>query len=105
VRYSFSKNGWSLKEGGMGSKKSAKKNETPHCGLKEHASVNVESEFVLATTMTPASVHDTHCLLYLTLASCHTGEQSRRCMQVRDIMGSLIDRLFISMRLKMASGS
>jgi IS5 family transposase len=48
------------------------KNETPHYGLKEHASVDVKSGFVLAVTMTPASVHDSHYLPYLTLASCHT---------------------------------
>jgi IS5 family transposase len=34
------------------------KNETPHYGLKEHASVDVKSGLVLATTMTPASVHN-----------------------------------------------
>jgi IS5 family transposase len=50
------------------------KNETPHYGLKEHASVDVKSGFVLATTMTPASEHDTNYLSYLTLASCHTQE-------------------------------
>jgi len=31
------------------------KNDTPHYGLKEHASVDVRSGLVLATTMTPAS--------------------------------------------------
>ena len=48
------------------------KNETPHYGLKEHASVDVKNGLVLATTMTPASVHDSNYLPYLTLASCHT---------------------------------
>jgi IS5 family transposase len=48
------------------------KNDTPHYGLKEHASVDVESGFVLATTLTPASEHDSPYLPYLTLASCHT---------------------------------
>ena len=32
------------------------KNDTPHYGLKEHTSVDVQSGFVLATTLTPASV-------------------------------------------------
>jgi IS5 family transposase len=50
------------------------KNEIPHYGLKEHASVDVKSGFVLATTMTPASVHDSTYLPYLSLASCHTQE-------------------------------
>jgi len=54
------------------------KNETPHYGLKEHASVDVESGFVLATTMTPASVHDSIYLPYLTLASCHTKEPIKK---------------------------
>jgi IS5 family transposase len=54
------------------------KNETPHYGLKEHASVDVKSGLVLATTMTPASVHDTNYLPYLTLASCHTEEAIKR---------------------------
>jgi IS5 family transposase len=54
------------------------KNETPHYGLKEHASVDVKSGLVLATTMTPASVHDTNYLPYLTLASCHTEEPIKK---------------------------
>jgi transposase, IS5 family len=54
------------------------KNETPHYGLKEHASVDVKSGLVLATTMTPASVHDTNYLPYLTLASCHTEEPVKK---------------------------
>jgi len=48
------------------------KNDTPHYGLKEHASVDVQSGFVLATTLTPASEHDSKYLPYLTRASCHT---------------------------------
>jgi IS5 family transposase len=54
------------------------KNETPHYGLKEHASVDVKSGLVLATTMTPASVHDSNYLPYLTLASCHTKEPIKK---------------------------
>ena len=50
------------------------KNGKPHYGLKEHASVDVNSGFILATTLTPASVHDTNYLPYLTIASCHTKE-------------------------------
>jgi IS5 family transposase len=50
------------------------KNETRHYGLKEHPSVDVKSGFVLDTTMTSASVHDSNYLAYLTLASCHTQE-------------------------------
>jgi IS5 family transposase len=54
------------------------KNERPHYGLKEHASVDVKSGFVLAVMMTPASVHDTNYLPYLTLASCHTEESIKK---------------------------
>ena len=50
------------------------KNDKPHYGLKEHASVDVNSGFVLATILTPASEHDSKYLPYLTLASCHTEE-------------------------------
>jgi len=32
------------------------KNDKPHYGLKEHASVDINHGFVLATTLTPASV-------------------------------------------------
>jgi IS5 family transposase len=53
------------------------KNERPHYGLKEHA-VDVKSGLVLATTMTPASVHDTNYLPYLTLANCHTQEPIKK---------------------------
>lgn len=48
------------------------KNDKPHYGLKEHASVDVCNGFVLSTTLTPASAHDSKYLPYLTIASCHT---------------------------------
>ena len=48
------------------------KNDEPHYGLKEHASVDVNSGFILAATLTRASIHDTNYLPYLTIASCHT---------------------------------
>jgi transposase, IS5 family len=54
------------------------KNDKPHYGLKEHASVDVENGFILATTMTPASVHDTNFLPYLAIASCHTKEPIKK---------------------------
>jgi IS5 family transposase len=50
------------------------KNDKPHYGLKEHASVDVKNGFILATTLTPASEHDSKYLPYLALASCHTEE-------------------------------
>jgi IS5 family transposase len=54
------------------------KNETPHYGLKEHASVDVRSGLALATAMTPASVHDSTYFTYLTLASCHSEEPIKK---------------------------
>jgi len=46
--------------------------DTPHYGLKEHASVDTNHGFVLATTMTPASVNATYYLPYCTVYSRHT---------------------------------
>ena len=48
------------------------KNDKPHYGLKEHASVDIKHGFVLATTLTPASVNDTNYLSYCTAYSRHT---------------------------------
>jgi IS5 family transposase len=48
------------------------KNDIPHYGLKEHASADTNHGFILATTMTPASVHDTNYLTYCTIYSRHT---------------------------------
>jgi len=38
--------------------------DTPHYGLKEHASVDINHGFILATTITPTSVNDTNYLPY-----------------------------------------
>lgn len=48
------------------------KNDEPHYGLKEHASVDTNHGFVLATKMTPASINDTNYLPYCTVYSMHT---------------------------------
>lgn len=48
------------------------KNDKPHYGLKEHTSVDINHGFVLATTITPASHHDSPYLPYCTAASHHT---------------------------------
>ena len=50
------------------------KNNKPHYGLKEHASVDTNYGFVLATGLTPASVNDSVYLPYCVAASCHTEE-------------------------------
>ena len=46
--------------------------DDPHYGLKEHASVDNNHGFILATTMTPASLNDTNLLPYCTVYSRHT---------------------------------
>ena len=48
------------------------KNDKPHYGLKEHASVDINHGFVLVTTSTPASFNDTNYLSYCTIYSRHT---------------------------------
>jgi len=54
------------------------KNDTPHYGLKEHTSVDIQSGFVLATTLTSASEHDSKHLPYLTIASCHIKDSIKK---------------------------
>ena len=48
------------------------KNDKPHYGLKEHASVDTRYGFVLATEITPASHHDSPYLPLCVAGSCHT---------------------------------
>jgi IS5 family transposase len=48
------------------------KNEKPHYGLKEHASVDTNHGLVLSTDLTPASVSDTIYLPHCIATSCHT---------------------------------
>ena len=48
------------------------KNDKPHYGLKEHASIDINHGFILATTLTPASINDTNYLSYCTIFSRHT---------------------------------
>ena len=50
------------------------KNEKPHYGFKEHAGVDSNHGFVLATELTQASVSDSVYLPYVVAASCHTEE-------------------------------
>ena len=46
--------------------------DDPLFGLKEHASIDVNNGFILATTITPASVSDTTYLPYCTVYSRHS---------------------------------
>jgi transposase, IS5 family len=83
------------------------KNDKPHYGLKEHASfragglsrpeaVDVKSGFILATTLSPASVHDTNYLPYLTIASCHTKEPIQKVYADKGYFGAP-NRTFLSL--------
>jgi IS5 family transposase len=54
------------------------KNDKPHYGLKEHASVDVDYGFVLSTELTPASVSDSIYLPYCVATSCHTEEPIKK---------------------------
>jgi IS5 family transposase len=48
------------------------KNDIPHYGLKEHAAVDTNHGFILATTLSEASVNDTNYRDYCTVFSKHT---------------------------------
>jgi transposase, IS5 family len=83
------------------------KNDKAHYGLKENASfragglsrpeaVDVESGFILATTLSPASVHDTNYLPYLTIASCHTKEPIQKVYADKGYFGAP-NRTFLSL--------
>ena len=52
--------------------------DTPHYGLKEHTAVDVNHGFILATTLTPASVNDTNYLPYCTIYSRHTKQPIKK---------------------------
>jgi IS5 family transposase len=52
--------------------------DKPHYGLKEHASVDVNNGFILATTMTPASFNDSPYLPYCTIHSLHTEQELKK---------------------------
>ncbi|HHT9158392.1 MAG TPA: IS5 family transposase [Candidatus Brocadiaceae bacterium] len=54
------------------------KNEAPHYGLKEHASVDTRYGFILAAELSPASANDSIYLPYCVIASCHTEEKIRK---------------------------
>lgn len=72
------------------------KNDKPHYGLKEHASVDVRNGFVLSTTLTPASVHDSKYLPYLTIASCHTKDPIEKVYGDKGYFGEP-NRVFLHM--------
>lgn len=72
------------------------KNNIPHYGLKEHASVDVHHGFVLAADLTPASVHDSHHLPYCVAASYHTDVPIRKVYADKGYFGEP-NRSFLQM--------
>lgn len=70
--------------------------DTPHYGLKEHTSVDTNHGFVLATTMTPASVNDTNYLPYCTVYSRHIKQPIVKVFADKGYAGKL-NRDFLSL--------
>ena len=60
--------------------------DDPHYGLKEHASVDVNNGFILATNMTPASYHESLYLPYCTIYSLHTDHLFKKSMPIKDTL-------------------
>ena len=71
-------------------------NEKPHYGLKEHASVDVNNGFILATIMTPASNHDSRYLPYCTVYSLHTDQDLEKVYADKGYFGEP-NREFLSL--------
>jgi len=57
--------------------------DIPHYGLKEHAAVDTNHGFILATTITPSSVNDTNLLQYCTAFSRHTKQKIEKVYPVK----------------------
>jgi IS5 family transposase len=72
------------------------KNNKPHYGLKEHASVDTNYGFVLATELTPSSVNDSIYLPYCVAASCHTKDPIKKVFADKGYFGKP-NRDFLSM--------
>lgn len=63
------------------------KNDVPHYGLKEHAAVDTNYGFVLATELTPASHHDSPYLPLCVAYSCHTQEPIKKVFADKGYFG------------------
>ena len=72
------------------------KNNKPHFGLKEHASVDTSYGFVLATEMTPASFHDSPFLPMCVAGSCHTKNPIKKVFADKGYFGEK-NREFLSL--------
>jgi hypothetical protein len=79
------------------------KYDTPHFGLKEHMAVDSCHGFVLATTLTPASVNDTNRLPYCTAISRHTKQKIKKVFADKGYAGKPNRTFWRSIRLPMAS--
>ena len=73
----------------------AKDENNPHYGLKEHASVDVNHGFVLATTLSPASESDTRYFPYCTAFSHHTKQPIQKAYADKGYFGEP-NRSFLS---------
>jgi IS5 family transposase len=71
-------------------------NETPHYGLKEHASVDTNNGFILATMITPASHHDSPYLPWCTVYSLHTKQKLEKVYADKGYHG-LPNRKFLNL--------
>ena len=74
------------------------KNDEPFYGMKEHASVDTNHGFILATTITPASVHDTNYFQYCTVYSRHTKQRVKKVFADKGYAG-LPNRDFLSLNI------
>ena len=63
------------------------KNNVPRYGLKEHAAVDTNYGFVLATELTPASHHDSSYLPLCVAYSCHTEEPIKKVFADKGYFG------------------
>ena len=72
------------------------KKDEPHYGLKEHASVDVNNGFILATMMTPASHHDSPYLPWCTIYSLHTEQKLEKVYADKGYFGEP-NRNFLSL--------
>lgn len=72
------------------------KNDKPHFGLKEHASVDTKQGFVLSIEITPASHHDSPYLPLCVAGSCHTKEPIKKVYADKGYFG-LPNRNFLAL--------
>jgi hypothetical protein len=65
------------------------KNDSPNFGLKEHTAVDSRQGFVLATTLTPASVHDTNYISYCIAFRRHAKKKIKKFYVYKGYAGKL----------------